>query len=60
MANPGRNMTMDIFLRYFFLDHKKDFDADGRTQIVDNVYTLLRYKGYLNAIASRKSSYSPD
>ena len=60
VVNPGRNMTMDIHLRYYFLDHKKDFDADGRTQIVDNVYTLLRYKGYLNAIASRTSSYSPD
>ena len=31
VVNPGRNMTMDIHLRYYFLDHKKDFDADGRT-----------------------------
>jgi hypothetical protein len=29
--NPGRNLPMDLFLRYYFLDHKKEFDADART-----------------------------
>lgn len=56
--NPGRNMPMDIFLRYFFLDKKAEYDSDARNQIVDIAYALQRYKGYLNTIASRKSSGS--
>ena len=59
-VNPGRNMPLDLYLRYHFLKHKNEFDADARSQIVDNIYTLHRYKGYLNAIASRKSSFSPN
>lgn len=41
-------------MRYFFLNNKKDFDSEARNQIVDLVYTLQRYKGYLNAISHRK------
>ena len=53
---PNRNLPMDMYLRFHFLKHKKDFNTAARTQIVDYVYTLQRFKGYLNAIASRKSS----
>ena len=59
-TNPGRNLPLDLFMRYHFLKHKNEFDDDARSQIVDNVYTMQRYKGYLNAIASRKSSFSPN
>ena len=38
--DPGRNIPLDIFMRYYFLDHKKDFDSDARRQIVEMVYTL--------------------
>jgi hypothetical protein len=51
---PSRNVPLDIFLRYFFLQHKNEYDASSRTQIVELVYTMQRYKGYLNAITSRK------
>ena len=55
-ANIDRNMPLDMYLRYYFLKHKKDFRDDARTQITDMVYFLTRYKGYLNAIANRKST----
>jgi hypothetical protein len=55
-TNVDRNVPLDLYLRYFFLDHKKDFDDDARGQISDMVYFLQRYKGYLNAISSRKST----
>ena len=57
---PGRNIPMDLFLRHFFLNHKKDYDADARTQIAELTYTMARYKGYLNAISNRKSGREPD
>lgn len=58
---PGRNVPLDLFLRYYFLRHKREFDSAARFQIVDMIYTLQRYKGYLNAISSRQSTkYSPD
>ena len=40
IEDPGRNIPLDIFMRYYFLDHKKDFDAAARRQIVQMVYTL--------------------
>lgn len=27
---PGRNMPMDLWLRFHFLKHKKEVDADAR------------------------------
>jgi len=57
---PGRNIPIDIFLRYYFLQHKADFDSDARNQMVELVYTLQRYKGYLNAISERKSTKRAD
>ena len=59
-TNPGRNLPLDLFMRYFFLDHKADFDNKARNQIVDVVYTMQRYKGYLNALASRRQSNRAD
>ena len=53
---PHRNMPLDLWLRFHFLKNKKEFDNQARSQIVEYVYTLQRYKGYLNAIASRKQS----
>lgn len=52
--DPTRNVPLDIFLRFYFLRHKNVFDSAARAQLVDMVYTLQRYKGYLNAISSRK------
>jgi hypothetical protein len=57
---PGRNIPIDIFLRYYFLQHKADFDSDARNQMVELVYTLQRYKAYLNAISERKSTKRAD
>lgn len=48
---PGRNIPLDLHLRYFFLNNKNVFDNESRTQIVDVVYILQRYKAYLNAIS---------
>ena len=33
-VNPGRNMPLDLYLRYHFLKHKNEFDADAR--IINN------------------------
>ena len=37
---PGRNLPMDMYLRFHFLKQKKDFNTAARTQIVDYVYTM--------------------
>lgn len=60
LNNPGRNMPLDLFMRFHFLKHKNEFGAEARTQMVEMIYTLERYKGYLNAISGRKQSGSPD
>ena len=59
-SQPGRNISLDIFMRYFFLRNKAVYDSEARNQIVDLTYTLMRYKGYLNAIASRRQSGQAD
>lgn len=28
--DPGRNIPLDIFMRYHFLDHKAEFDSEAR------------------------------
>ena len=56
VTSPGRNIPLDLFLRYYFLKNKNEYDAEGRTQMVEMVYTLMRYKGYLNAISNRKGT----
>lgn len=40
IENPGRNIPLDLFMRYYFLKHKADYDSEARNQIVDLVYTL--------------------
>ena len=40
ITNIGRNLPLDIFMRYHFLKHKNEYNADARTQMVENVYAL--------------------
>ena len=66
--NPGRNIPLDLFLRYYFLKEKKNLEATDREAIVDYVYHLMKYKGFLNAICRKpmtwesrfKAFFSPD
>jgi len=52
ISEPHRNIAMDMHLRFYFLAHKK-VEPLEREKIVEYVYTLQRWKGYLDAI-SRK------
>jgi len=36
--NPGRNIPLDLFLRYFFLNEKSKVDSLDREAIVEYVY----------------------
>jgi len=44
-------------LRYYFLKHKKTLEAEDRESIVEHVYYLMNYKGYLNAICRKPMSW---
>lgn len=55
--NPGKNLTLDLYLRFYFLQYKKLLDATEREAIVDYVYYLLMYKGYLNAICTKPMTW---
>eukprot|EP00347_Sterkiella_histriomuscorum_P019483 403341461 len=55
--NPGRNIPLDLYLRYFFLNEKKKVDGFDRESIVDYVYNLMMYKGYLNAICKKPMTW---
>ena len=55
--NPGRNIPLDLFLRYFFLNEKSKVDSLDREAIVDYVNHLLIWKGYLNAICRRPMTW---
>jgi len=57
ISEPHRNVPMDSFLRFYFLDHKKEVDSLDREKIVDHVYTLQRWKGYLDAICRRPQTW---
>ena len=60
MTNPGRNVPLDLFLRYFFLREKKQHDpvdSVDREAVVDYVYYLQLYKGYLNAICKKPMTW---
>lgn len=50
---PGRNIPLDLYLRYFFLNLKSRVDSLDREAIVDYVYHLQIWKGYLNAICRK-------
>jgi hypothetical protein len=41
-ANKQRrpNIPMDLFLRYYFLQRKKEFTGEERALLVDHVYRL--------------------
>lgn len=55
--NPGRNIPLDLYLRYFFLKEKRKIDSIDREAIVDYVYYLMIYKGYLNAICKKPMTW---
>ena len=55
--NPGRNIPLDLYLRYFFLNEKMKVDALDREAIVDYVYHLMIWKGYLNAICKKPMNW---
>lgn len=55
--NPGKNMTLDLYLRYYFLQYKKTLEKEDREAIVDYVYYLMMYKGYLNAICTKPMTW---
>jgi len=57
LLEPERNIPLDIFLRYYFLDNKHIYPLD-RASIVDYAYTLTSYKLYLSAIAMRPLTWS--
>jgi hypothetical protein len=57
---PGRNIPLDLYLRYFFLNLKSQshaVDSLDREAIVDYVYHLLIWKGYLNAICRKPMTW---
>jgi hypothetical protein len=55
--NPGRNIPLDLYLRYFFLNEKSKVDSLDREAIVDFVYHLMTWKGYLNAICRKPMTW---
>jgi hypothetical protein len=55
--NPGRNIPLDLYLRYFFLNEKSKVDSLDREAIVDYVHHLLIWKGYLNAICRKPMTW---
>lgn len=56
--NPSRNIPLDLYLRYFFLNEKKAVDSLDREAIVDYVYYLMIHKGFLNAICKKPMTWS--
>ena len=48
---------MDLYLRFYFLKIKKEVDSLDREAIVEFVYTLMSYKGYLNAICRKPMTW---
>ena len=55
--NPGRNLPLDLYLRYFFLNEKTKVDSLDREAIVDYVHNLMIWKGYLNAICRKPMTW---
>jgi hypothetical protein len=55
--NPGKNIPLDLYLRYFFLNEKTKVDSLDREAIVDYVHHLLIWKGYLNAICKKPMTW---
>ena len=57
LLEPERNIPLDLFIRYYFLDNKSVAPSD-RAHIVDYVYALTSYKLYLSAISLRPINWS--
>ena len=57
LLEPERNIPLDLFIRYYFLDNKS-VAASDRAHIVDYVYALTSYKLYLSAISLRPINWS--
>jgi hypothetical protein len=57
LVQPERNIPLDLFLRYYFLERKSEtkgeLSAEDRAQIVEYVYSLTSFKLYLSAISTR-------
>jgi len=58
LNEPNRNIPLDLFLRYYFLERKKLFDSKARASIVDHVYYLTREKSFLTAICKKPETWS--
>jgi hypothetical protein len=46
-----------LYLRYFFLNEKNKVDSLDREAIVEYVYQLMIWKGYLNAICKKPMTW---
>ena len=54
-AIPGEksNIPMDLFLRFYFLERKKDFTSLDRALIVQHCYSIMRWKLYLGYLCRK-------
>lgn len=57
LLEPERNIPLDLFLRFYFLDNKH-VEASDRSQIVDYVYSLTAWKLYLSTISARPINWA--
>ena len=57
LINPEKNIPLDLFMRYYFLDNKAVSPPD-RADIVEYVYSLTSYKLYLSAICKRPINWT--
>jgi len=57
VLNPEKNLPLDLFIRYYFLDNKIISPPD-RAKIVDYVYSLTSYKLYLSAISKQPLNWN--
>jgi len=44
---------MDLFLRFYFLERKKEFDSQDRALIVQHCYAIMRWKLYLGYLCRK-------
>ena len=56
LNNPTRNIPLDLWLRYYFLQNKA-VQAIDREAIADYVYTLMRWKEFLNVICKKPQTW---
>ena len=46
-----------MFLRFYFLNRKKDFSGEERAMIVEHVYAMTRWKLYLGYLAKKQINW---